>query len=254
MTSVKAAVLYGSKSLKFEQRDIPDPAGDEVQIKVAFNGICGSDIHEYLDGMDLATIPHPLTKMKAPLIPGHEFSGTICQLGQDVQGLKLGDKIAVEPMIACGRCPSCLAGHYNLCERAIGKDNAAGFLGFSANGGLAERCNVKAKFAHKVPTDFPLDLAALVEPAAVAAQAVSECQPAPGDDVLIQGAGPIGLMTALMVRISGAHRVLINDMSQERLALAKQLGFHDTLQAADLSALRHAVWMTPLIVLGYSRP
>ncbi len=74
MTSVKAAVLYGARSLKFERRDIPDPIDDEVQIKVAFNGICGSDIHEYLDGMDLATMPHPLTKMKAPLIPGQFVS------------------------------------------------------------------------------------------------------------------------------------------------------------------------------------
>ncbi|KRL99086.1 alcohol dehydrogenase catalytic domain-containing protein [Liquorilactobacillus satsumensis] len=242
MALVKAAVIYGPKNIRVEKRDIPDPGDDEVQVDVSFNGICGSDIHEYLEGMDLATVSHPLTHMKAPLIPGHEFSGTISQVGKQVSQLKIGDRVAVEPIIACGKCPECLSGHYNLCEHSIGTDNAAGFLGFSANGGLAEKCNVKAIFAHRLPSDFPLDLGALVEPVSVAAQAVLESHVSAGDDVLIQGAGPIGLFTALMVKIAGVHNIIINDMSKERLDLAKKLGILDTLHAASPRELHELVY------------
>lgn len=241
MTMVKAAVIYGPKDIRFEKKNIPDPAPDEVQIEVAFNGICGSDIHEYLEGMDLATMPHPLTHMQAPLIPGHEFSGTISKIGKQVSKLRIGDKVAVEPMIACGKCPECLSGHYNWCEHAIGSDQSAGFLGFSANGGLAEKCNVKSTFAHLLPTNFPLDLGALVEPVSVAAQAVMASRVSPGDDVLIQGAGPIGLFTALIAQISGAHHVIINDMSEERLDLANELGVQYPIRADSQKSLAHAI-------------
>ncbi|WP_180369956.1 alcohol dehydrogenase catalytic domain-containing protein, partial [Oenococcus oeni] len=113
MTMVKAAVIYGPKDIRFEKRNIPDPAPDEVQIEVAFNGICGSDINEYLEGMDLATKPQPLTHMQTPLYPSHEFYGTISKNRKRISKLRIGVKVAIGPIIACGRCPECLSGHYN---------------------------------------------------------------------------------------------------------------------------------------------
>ncbi|MFT8446987.1 MAG: alcohol dehydrogenase catalytic domain-containing protein [Liquorilactobacillus nagelii] len=226
----QAAVIYGKKDVRFEKIPITEPAETEVQIKVAYNGICGSDIHEYLDGMDLAINSHPLTGKKVPLVPGHEFAGTVVNIGKKITKLQIGDRVAVEPMIACGKCAACLAGNYNLCSRAIGKDNSAGFLGFCANGGLEEYCNVAEIFAHKLPTDFPLDLGALVEPTSVAVQAVLRAGLKAGDNILIQGAGPIGLFTLLVAQAAGAHNIIINDLSDQRLALAKSLGANAVLQ------------------------
>lgn len=236
-----AAVIYGKQDIRIQKIAVTDPLSDEVQIKVAYNGICGSDIHEYQDGMDLAIHKHPLTNKCAPLVLGHEFAGTVVKLGEKVTSLKIGDRIAVEPIVACGRCHACLAGNYNLCERSIGKDNSAGFLGFCADGGLEEYCNVKEVFAHKLPQNFPLDLGALVEPASVAVQAVLRSKLQPGDDVLIQGAGPIGLFTLLVVKAAGAHRVIINDLSSQRLALADSLGADLTLQEKDPNLLTQKV-------------
>ncbi|KGH55596.1 theronine dehydrogenase [Oenococcus oeni S25] len=233
MSASIAQVLYGPKDMRLEKVDIPDPGKDQVQISVYFNGICGSDIHEYLDGMDLATVEHPITHEKAPLISGHEFAGKVKKIGALVKGLKVGDHVTVEPIIACGYCAACRSGNYNLCENSIGEDNAAGFLGFSANGGLSQLCNVSYIYAHKLPDDLPLSLGALCEPTAVAAQAIFNSKIHAGDDVLISGAGPIGLLTAILAKISGAHDVMISDVSTSRLQIAEKLGIG--IQTIDLS-------------------
>ncbi|SYW03271.1 Zc-binding dehydrogenase [Oenococcus oeni] len=233
MSASIAQVLYGPKDMRLEKVDIPDPGKDQVQISVYFNGICGSDIHEYLDGMDLATVEHPITHEKAPLISGHEFAGKVKKIGASVKGLKVGDHVTVEPIIACGYCAACRSGNYNLCENSIGEDNAAGFLGFSANGGLSQLCNVSYIYAHKLPESFPLSLGALCEPTAVSAQAIFNSKIHAGDDVLISGAGPIGLLTAILAKISGAHDVMISDVSTSRLQIAEKLGIG--IQTIDLS-------------------
>ncbi|WEV72475.1 2,3-butanediol dehydrogenase [Bifidobacterium sp. ESL0790] len=226
---MKAVRIYGQEDVRVEDVSINDPKPDQVQIKVKDCGICGSDLHGYTSGWGLPTHPHPLTGKTVPITLGHEFSGEVVKVGSAVTDLKVGDPIAVEPLLACGKCENCRAGNYNFCNNVVAEDGAGNFLGFSEDGGMAEFCNVDDVFAHKLPEGMSYELGALCEPVSVVYEAIKKCGLREGNTVAIMGAGPIGLICAILARIAGANKIYISDLAENRLAKCRELGFTDVL-------------------------
>lgn len=219
---MKALRYYGKEDVRIE--DIPEmPLGPgQVMITPAYTGICGSDLHLYLGGpmppVGVDT-PHPLSGETLPVTFGHEFSGTVTELGEGVEGLAVGDRVAVEPLMVCGQCPPCLDNRYNTCWQM-------GFIGISGRGGgLSEQIVVEQRWVHKVG-DMPLDQAALIEPLAVAMHGVKLSGAKAGDVALVGGAGPIGLLTAASLKAIGAT-VIISELSEIRRAKAAEADVAD---------------------------
>lgn len=221
---MKAAMWYGVRDIQV--RDVSEPTVQPgmVKIKVKWCGICGTDLHEYLAGpIFLPDEPHPLTGEKVPVILGHEFSGEVVKIGEGVTKVDVGDRVTVEPILACGRCRACQKGYYNLCEQL-------GFHGLSGGGGgFSEMTTVHERWVHKIPDSMTLQEGALVEPAAVALHAVRRSQLKPGDNCIVFGAGSIGLLVIQAAKISGASNIIAVEIAEQRRALAKQMGADFTL-------------------------
>jgi len=232
---VKAAVWYGARDVRVVDVPAPAPGRGEVAISVAYCGICGSDLHEYADGPHAVPVtePHPESGRTAPLVLGHEFCGTVTRVGPDVEGLRPGDRVAVEPHYRCGRCPRCLAGEYNLCRHF-------GFAGLMGDGGLAETAVVPAYMAHRLPEEVSLEQAAVFEPAAVALHALHRSGLQEGETVAVVGLGPIGLLIVQLAALRGAGRVVAADPSPRRRELALRLGAAEAVADAGDGALRAA--------------
>ncbi|MCM3782151.1 2,3-butanediol dehydrogenase [Neobacillus mesonae] len=215
---MKAAVFYAIKDVRLEQLEVPSTPKDKVKIKVKYAGICGSDLHAYHHGIGVQTgVPHPISGKMAPLTLGHEFSGIIEEIGEDVTGYSVGDRVAIEPLIYCGKCENCKKGNYNQC-------NQFGFIGLNDNGGFAEYVIVEPYMLHKLPDEVSFEEGALVEPTSVALHAVRQSQLKVGNNVAVFGAGPIGLLTILAAKSAGAAKIFAIDVSDERLELASSLG------------------------------
>lgn len=206
---MKAAYYTGKE--KFEIRDIvpPKPGPGEVAVKVAYCGICGTDLHIFHGKMDARVNP--------PGIIGHEMSGTVAELGEGVTGWKVGDKVVVRPLDWCGECPACRAGHSHICMKLK-------FMGIDSIGALQERWNVKARTLYKVPEGLSLRTAALIEPLAVACHDVRIAELKKDEFALVMGGGPIGILIALVARAAGA-RVLISEINPYRIDFARKAGF-----------------------------
>lgn len=217
---MKAWRWHAARDLRLSDLPTPTPGPGEVLLQVAYCGICGSDLHEYLDGPHSIPIhqPHPLSCCRAPLTLGHEFSGVIVALGpQMAGGLHPGQRVAVEPEYRCGRCPYCLAGQYNLCE-------SMGFLGLMGDGGFAELVRVPAYMLHPLPDSVSLRQAAVLEPAAVAWHGLAQSAVQPGQRCAVFGLGPIGMLLLMLLRQRGVQDILAIDIHPQRLALAEQYG------------------------------
>ncbi len=217
---MKAARWYGVKDIRVEEVATPEPGPGEVALKVAWTGICGSDLHEYLAGPIFIPVDqiHPLSQDRAPITMGHEYCGTVTELGEGVTNVAVGDRVAVEPIFACGKCPACLEGKYNLCDNL-------GFVGLSGgHGGFASVSVVPARMVHKMPDALSMEQGALVEPAAVALHAVRMSKIQAGDSAAVFGAGPIGLLVVEALRVAGAAQVHVIEPSEERRAKALELG------------------------------
>lgn len=217
---MKAARWHGVKDIRVEDIPEPSPAAGEVKIKVAWTGICGSDLHEYLAGPIFVPVDeeHPLSHDKAPITMGHEYCGEITELGAGVTGLAVGDRVAIEPIFACGTCPACHEGKYNLCD-------SLGFVGLSGgHGGFAAFSVVPAGMVHKMPDALSTEQGALVEPAAVALHAVRMSKIKAGDTAAVFGAGPIGLLVVEALRVAGAAQIHVVEPSPERREKALELG------------------------------
>ena len=215
---MRALRYHGRSDVRLEELSVPSPGPGEVLIRVAFNGLCGSDVHEYFDGPTATTVePHPLTGCSLPCVLGHEFSGHIEALGTDVHDLAIGLLVAVEPIETCGVCPRCRAGHRHLCRRVA-------FHGYNRDGGgLAELTVVPRPMVHVLPTGLTAVHGALLEPMAVARRAVRRSGSAAGGLVVVHGAGPIGLGALLALRHDNVDVVVV-DPSPERRATAGALG------------------------------
>ena len=188
---------------------VPSPGPTEVLIKIRSTGICGTDVHiDRWDGWAARTVT-------TPRILGHEFCGTIVELGSAVTNLEIGQFVSGEGHYVCGRCRACLAGKRHLCQQTRG-------IGYHVNGAFCEYFAMPAANIWVHPPELDPDVAAIFDPFGNAVHAALQF-PALAEDVLVTGAGPIGIMAALVAKFQGARNVVITDLSDERLALAETL-------------------------------
>ncbi|XP_019877682.2 sorbitol dehydrogenase-like [Aethina tumida] len=212
-----SAVIYGINDLRLEQRPIPVPKDNQVLLAMDVIGICGSDVHYLVHGKCGPYV------MKGPMVIGHEASGTVVKCGKAVKNLKPGDKVAIEPGIGCRQCRLCKEGNYHLC-------NDLTFCATPPDDGNLSRYYVHdADFCFKLPDNMDLEEGALMEPLTVGVHACKRGNVKFGSVCLVMGAGPIGLVTLLCAKAMGASKVLIADIVQHRLDLAKKLGADYTL-------------------------
>lgn len=225
---MKAAVFYGNKDVRIEERDVKTVGDHDVKVKVSWSGICGTDLHEYEIGPLLVQVeePNPLTGEKAPLVLGHEFSGVVEEVGSNVTNLKKGDRVVVNPVVTSGNHDPEIDRYYEFYSAGLHTD------GSFAEYFVAYEGNVVA-----IPDSLSLEKAALVEPLSVAAQAVKEAAIKDGDVVAVFGAGPIGLFAIVAAKAAGAKEILAFDLSDERLEKAKQVGATQVLNTRDNDAV-----------------
>jgi len=199
-----------------EDTDIPVPEPGQVRVAVEVCGICGSDIHAFKG-------EHPF--ISAPIVPGHEFSGVIDALGQGVDELEIGQKVTVEPSLVCGECDMCLSGLYHICENLR-------VLGCQATGAMAEMITVPAEKIIPLPHDMSYDDGALIEPTAVGVHALRRADLDRVERLLILGAGPIGLLTCQVAHAWGIPTIVVTDIADSKLAIAKQVGANYAINVA----------------------
>ncbi len=218
---VTAAIYRGNRSFAVETRCTRDPGPGEVSVRIAYCGICGTDMHVFHGNMD-ARVGHNR-------VIGHEMSGTVAAVGEGVSGVSTGQKVVVRPLDHCDDCPACKAGHRHICHNLK-------FLGLDTDGAMQEIWNVPAHTLHALPGDLRMDHAALIEPVAVACHDVRRSALEPGEDALVIGGGPIGILCAMVARERGG-RVVLSEVNPNRVEIARKLGF-DVVNPAeeDLSA------------------
>jgi len=214
---MKAARWYGRKDVRVEEVPEPSSGKGEVKIKVEWCGICGTDLHEYEAGpIFIPTSPHPITGKTPPVTLGHEFSGTIVEIGDGVSGWKKGDRVTADACIVCGECYSCKHGMYHLCEKL-------GFNGLALDGGFAEYVVVPAYQLYKLDERMSFEEGALIEPISVGVHAVRG-RLKEGDTAAVIGAGTIGLVTLQAAKAAGATKIYVLEIAEKRKEFAKQFG------------------------------
>jgi L-iditol 2-dehydrogenase len=217
----RAAVLHAPRDVRIEDRPTPAPGPLDVVVEVAAVGVCGSDVHWYEDGRIGTRV------VRAPLVLGHESAGRIVAVGDRVTRHAVGDRVTLEPGLPCGRCRECRNGRYNLCR-------AVAFFGSPPTDGAFTRYVAQHEdFAHALPDALSDEAGALMEPLSVALWACEKAGVAAADRVLITGAGPIGLLSVQAARARGATEVIVTDVNERRLALARATGATRTVRAGD---------------------
>jgi L-iditol 2-dehydrogenase len=213
-----SAVLYGPHDVRIEDRPVPKPAPGQVLVEIAAIGICGSDVHYYEHGRIGDYV------VDDPMIIGHECAGTVVDVGDGVDRNRVGELVALEPGVPCRTCAQCLQGRYNLCPRVVF------FATPPIDGSISRYVAIDAAFAHSAPSGLTAEQAAMAEPVSVGIWAARKSAVTGGDRVLITGAGPIGLLAGQVARALGAETSVITDISDFRLARARDLGLR-TAQA-----------------------
>jgi L-iditol 2-dehydrogenase len=217
---MKALLLSQYRHLELTDLAVPEPGPDEVLIRVAACGICGSDVHGY-DGSSGRRIP--------PIVMGHEAAGTIAAIGKDVRKFSEGDRVTFDSTIYCGACVNCDRGDVNLCDDRQVVGVSCG--DYRRDGAFAEFVVVPARIVYRLPEILPFEEAAMVEAVSVALHAVSLVPVHPQDKALVVGAGMIGLLILQALRAAGCSHVYVSDIDQSRLNLAQELGAAATLRA-----------------------
>ncbi|MBZ5960789.1 2,3-butanediol dehydrogenase [Leuconostoc gelidum subsp. gasicomitatum] len=222
---MKAAVWHGVKDVHVEEVELKPTKSNEVVVRVAYAGICGSDLHEYLEGPVFIPVDQPdeLTGGQAPLTMGHEFSGVIEKIGADVTQYKVGDHVSINPTITKGHVPD-----------DVDVYDGYSFIGLSTDGGFTSHVNVPEDSLYRLPEDFSMKLAATIEPTAVAVQAVKEGGLRFGEKVVIFGAGPIGVLVAAAAKAAGATKIVAVDLSEVRLNKALEMGATDIINPSQV--------------------
>jgi len=211
------AVLQMPEKVIFREVERPVPGPSQVLIKVERIGICGSDIHAYYG-------KHPY--IKCPIVQGHEFSGLIAEVGERVEGLAPGDNVTVMPQLVCGQCYPCKHGNYHIC-------NELKVIGCQADGAAQEYIAVDSGLVVILPGDMSFEEGAMVEPVAVGAHAVGRLGSVEGMNILVLGAGPIGNLTAQVAKGKGARSVMITDVSDFRLGIARDCGIEHAVNTGS---------------------
>lgn len=206
---MNAVVIERPGTLTIENRPLPQPAAGEVRVKVRYASICGSDIHIWHGDNPFARYPRVI---------GHEFFGLIDAVGAGVDPGRIGERVAVDPVVSCGHCYPCSVGRPNVCSELQ-------VIGVHRDGGFSQSALAPAGNAYPLPATIPDSLASLVEPFTIAANITAFLQPAANDIALIYGAGPMGLTAIQVLKgVYGVQQVIVVDRLPERLALAQQNG------------------------------
>jgi 2-desacetyl-2-hydroxyethyl bacteriochlorophyllide A dehydrogenase len=216
---VRAVEIAEDRSLRPTEIEERALEAEEARVRVAFCGICGSDLHL-----------RPSPAVPAGAVMGHEFSGTIEELGSTIgEDFSVGDRVAIFPFTPCGQCPNCRRGDYHVCQLA-----ASGGLGLGANpGGFAQSVVVHRSMLIPIPDELSLEHAALVEPLAVALHGIDIGEASRGDRCVVIGAGPIGVMSALGLKARGIEQVLVIERNERRRERMRSLGV-DALGLEDV--------------------
>lgn len=204
----RAAYYEGNRSIRLGDAAPVEPGPHEAQLKISHCGICGTDLHIFHGAMD--------KRVKMPLVMGHEMSATVHRLGSRVDDYIVGDSVVVMPLAPCGHCPACKAEHSHICHNL-------NFLGIDTPGAFQSYWTVPAETLHRIPDRLSLKHAAMIEPLAVACHDVRLAQVQAGDQAVVLGGGPIGMLVALVARQAGAE-VLVSEINPYRVELAQRLG------------------------------
>lgn len=205
---MKAAYYMGNQTITVGDSIIVPPGPEEVRLKVVYCGICGTDLHIFKGGMD--------KRVSIPQVIGHEMAGEIVELGQNVKGWSVGDRVVVRPLAPCGKCPACQDGHSHICYNLK-------FLGIDTPGAFQGSWTVPAYTLHRLPPHIPFDEAALIEPIAVACHDIRRGGLKSGEKAVVIGGGPIGLLISLIAALKGA-KVILSEVNPFRVNLAQELG------------------------------
>jgi (R,R)-butanediol dehydrogenase / meso-butanediol dehydrogenase / diacetyl reductase len=205
---MQAVFFEGNRTLRLGESVAVEPAAGQVQIRVAYCGICGTDLHLFHGAM--------AHRLKLPHVMGHEMSGTLAAVGSGVEGWRAGDRVTVRPLDSCGHCPACLAGHSHICHNLK-------FLGIDTPGALQGLWTVPAHTLHRLPERLREREGAMVEPLAVACHDVRMSRLKEGEFAAVIGGGPIGILVALVALARGARAVMA-EVNPFRLQLARSLG------------------------------
>ncbi len=218
---MRALVYEGPSMMNIRSVPVPAPSDNEVLLKVEKVGICGSELSGYL-GKNSLRLP--------PLIMGHEFSGTVVELGKQVTDLKIGDRVTANPLISCRECSDCLSGSAQLCAHRK-------LLGAHRSGAFAEYVTVPAKYIYPIPESMSFDQAAMAEPFACAVHICRLVHLNAIDRLFIAGAGPIGLFVLQAAKVFGVDDIVILDLNKERLQIAEEMGAIVVSSPEDLNSI-----------------
>lgn len=210
---MKVCVLTGKQKLEWTERDIPQPGKGELQIKLEYVGVCGSDLHFYQEGQ-LAN-----WTLNGPLALGHEPGGVVTAIGEGVEGFEIGDKVSIEPAVPCGQCEDCRKGHYNLC-RNIKMFAIPG----ERDGVNAEYCVHNANMCYKLPENMTTLQGAMIEPLAVGMHGTELSNAKVGETAIVLGSGCIGLCTVMSLKARGVREIYVTDVMDKRLEKALEVG------------------------------
>ncbi|MEF2244186.1 MULTISPECIES: MDR/zinc-dependent alcohol dehydrogenase-like family protein [unclassified Paenibacillus] len=217
---MKAVVAYAPNDYRMEVVDVPKAGPGEIVIKVEACGICAGDIKAFQGAPSFWGDETQPAYIKAPMIPGHEFIGFVVELGEGVEGFELGDRVISEQIVPCWECRFCKRGQYWMCQ----KHDLYGFQN-NVNGAMAEYMKfTKEAINYKVPKDLPMEQAILIEPYACSLHAVQRAKIELGDIVVLSGSGTLGLGMVGAIKKSGASKLIVLDLFDERLEMAKQFG------------------------------
>jgi len=230
--TMKTAVMTGLRTIEFEQREIPVPTASQVLVKIEYVGICGSDIHYYEDGRIGDFV------VTGPLVLGHEASGTIVEVGAGVRHLKVGDVVALEPGIPCGICCNCRKGKYNLCPDVVF------FATPPIDGVFCEYAAHPADFCFKLPANIGPKEGAMIEPLAIGFHAASAGSASVGQTTVVFGAGAIGLVSLMALKVHGVSKVIVIDSMEKRLSKALELGADNAINFAKSNPYDEIIKLT----------
>lgn len=213
---MRAVVIHSEKDLRVEEATVPELGPLDVRVKIEAGGICGSDLHYYLHG-GFGTI-----RLREPLILGHEIAGTVEAVGGEVSRVKAGDRVAVNPSRACGRCRYCQMGLQQHCTDMLFYGSAMRFP--HVQGGFRDVLVIEERQAVKLPGHVPAAQAAFAEPLSVCLHAVKRAGPLLGKRVLVTGSGPIGVLTVVAAKAAGAAEIVVTDVVDQPLPTALRMG------------------------------